>query len=314
VTGPLIFTTACWRNAPRTRADGTVKMEKILAHSGHGILTGGYFRYGTHTPSHWRTGDLQTGLICNPESGLIVIDVDDETEYLTTQVSRHIGRGHATTVRGDHFHCWLDARDIPREHWPTQGPISGTDHVKSCGFVPVPGSVHYSGQRYELAPGTRWERVTIATPEMIRALVADRTRMNPGSGRMGITVTAAREAGAALLQELQADTRPSCPETGRALAWALERLGEAEQGQRHKWLTAGLRRLAELGVDGHVGITAAADAVCDRWDQLTAGEAREDEAGAIELWAACKAAARPRVPHDPCEMLLAIARRQGWAS
>jgi hypothetical protein len=63
-----------------------------------------------------------------------------------------------------------------------QGPIPGAD-IKSNGFIPKPGSEHWSGERYE--PVIRPDGlVTIvsATPEMIAAINADRAGHHQVSG------------------------------------------------------------------------------------------------------------------------------------
>jgi P4 family phage/plasmid primase-like protien len=193
---PLQLTTARWRNRERRVRDPfphhnnpsgyTTKWRKVLAHRGPYEQ----FAYGTDTPSTWPAhggrdeGPLQKCLICSPWSGLIAVDVDDEQEFLGTRTGKLIGRQHALTTRGDHFHILIDARGVPEDDWPRQGMIDSANHIKSKGFIPVPGCEHYSGERYELTdfgrpgrPGTvRW------TPELIAAINAD---LGEHAGRSG---------------------------------------------------------------------------------------------------------------------------------
>ncbi len=93
-------------------------------------------------------------------------------------------QGAADPVPLRHRHCHgvepagpavlVDGRCIPYELWPRQGPVFGGD-IKSNGWVPVPGSEHFSGDLYEpvISPGNI-TRVVIATPEMIADIAADR--------------------------------------------------------------------------------------------------------------------------------------------
>ena len=141
---PLLLTTARFVNR---QVNGGPKCSKVLAHTGP--LT--QFRYGTDTPSTWahRDGDgpQQIAVICTPQSGLIVIDVDDPELFATTSTARLVSVADAWCTRGAGFHIPVDARHIPHERWPRQGPIPGGD-IKSNGWVPMPGSLHYGGQEY----------------------------------------------------------------------------------------------------------------------------------------------------------------------
>jgi hypothetical protein len=182
----LRLTTARWVNRRRTvrELDGSPgeRWAKVLAHQG----SYEQFTYGTDTPSDWLP-PLQRCVICSPLSGVIAIDVDDEAEYLTTELARHVSREHAVSTRGAGFHCLIDARMVPPAQWPRQGEIRGANgrhaaDIKSCGFIPVPGSEHYSGERYEpvLHDGLTTTIVT-ATPEIIAAIAAGQQ----GSGSNG---------------------------------------------------------------------------------------------------------------------------------
>jgi hypothetical protein len=185
------------------------KWSKVLAHSGTGIY--GRFRYGEDHPSDWPfrggqdEGPLQKGLILCPASGMGGVDVDRENGYtepgsagrpanylndpqyrpgwpeyyvpgfLDTRTAALIGRQHALTTRGpDHYHILLDCRAIPPQDWPRQRPIAGAD-IKTNGFIPVPGSWHYSGEQYELTDFGKHGRPGYVTawPELIEAIKAD---------------------------------------------------------------------------------------------------------------------------------------------
>ena len=179
---PLRPTTARWKNKRRRvrddRGEWTDKWAKVLAHEG------GYeqFRYGTHTETTWTGNSFQKAIICSPWSGVIAVDVDNETEYKTTRTGQLIGREHAISTRGRGYHILIDARGVPPGQWPfAQRPIAGAD-IKSCGFIPVPGSWHYSGELYEPVPGAR---VLAVTPELIGAILADQADLAASGGGSG---------------------------------------------------------------------------------------------------------------------------------
>ena len=176
---PLELTTARWLNRRTSRGrdhDGhpREKWAKVLAH------TGPYeqFAYGTDTPSDWQ-GQLQGAIICSPGSGVIAIDVDDEAAYSQTRTAQWVRREQAISTRGAGWHALVDARHISRELWPQQGPIPGAD-IKAKGFVPLPGSRHYSGERYEpVLDGGGKSHIVDATQELIEAMAADRAGFGP---------------------------------------------------------------------------------------------------------------------------------------
>jgi hypothetical protein len=178
-------TTARWANRSRKVRNphphpgdlaSEVRWSKVLAH------TGSYeqFAYGTDTPSDWQ-GPLQTCLIGSPQSGTIFVDVDDENAYLGTRTGQIVGRPHAASTRGGGFHIVIDARGVPGADWPRQGPIAGGD-IKSRGFIPLPGSEHYSGERYE---PVRPSGPVLATRELIAAINADLADHRGKGGRDG---------------------------------------------------------------------------------------------------------------------------------
>jgi hypothetical protein len=176
-------TIARWINRRRQRKpsvlnpEGDPKWSKVLAHDGP--MT--QFAYGSNTASHWQR-PVQLALICTPGSGTIAVDVDYPDEFAQTRTGALLGRQHAFTVRGERFHDVIDARFVPLEEWPRQGPIAGGD-IKSNGWVPMPGSNHYSGDIYQPA---RWPPLVIpAWPELIAAINADRADHDAASPRTG---------------------------------------------------------------------------------------------------------------------------------
>jgi len=184
-SGPLRLTTARWYNKRRIVKDhdgeSAERWSKVLAH--RGPLT--QFAYGTDTDADTPSSDLQVCFILTFGTRIFVIDADNVQEFGTTRTSAIAGRDQALSTRDDHFHILVDARNIPVDQWPRQKPIAGAD-IKSNGFVPVPGSVHYSGERYEpvIHPGNK---VTIVpcTPELLAAIRADQADYAGKGGSTG---------------------------------------------------------------------------------------------------------------------------------
>jgi hypothetical protein len=165
----LVFTTARWCN--RRKDDG--RWSKVLAHTGPYTQ----FRYATDTadPGYFRhrwqdgtDGPLQLAIICSRWSGVFAIDVDNPFAWAGSATAQLLSHADAFTVRGSGFHILVDARHL-REMFPVQGATVWGD-LKAHGFVPVPGSWHYSGMPY--APTGR--PVVRATPGLIEAAMADR--------------------------------------------------------------------------------------------------------------------------------------------
>lgn len=196
---PLQPTTACWFNRVRLVRSGIwagqERWRKVLAHYG----SYEQFAYGTHTEAtrEWRRDHrrewrlrLQDAIICSPWSGVLAWDVDDPEEFARTRTGQLIGRQHAHTTRGDHFHILGDARLVQPSDWPVQDKIDSADHIKSCGFVPWPGSEHYTGQTYEPTDLWRSGQLLIVSPRLIAATNADladqkRRRREAGIGGGG---------------------------------------------------------------------------------------------------------------------------------
>jgi hypothetical protein len=162
---PLKLTTGRWRNRRRVlkaRHDGnpTEKWLKVLAHSGHGVY--GRFDQGRdHEATTTRKKDDGPTQKCIlGVYGIVPLDVDDETGYMTTRTARFITIAHAISVRpsappGRRFHVLIWFGDVPLEERPNGSSILGAD-VRVNNFVPWPGSWHWSGVQYEPVhhPGT----------------------------------------------------------------------------------------------------------------------------------------------------------------
>jgi hypothetical protein len=157
--------------------EGDLKWSKVLAHDGP--MT--QFAYGSNTASNWQR-PLQLALICTPGSGTIAVDVDYPDEFAQSRTGALLGRQHAFTTRGWGFHVVIDARFVPEQDWPRQGPIAGGD-IKSNGWIPVPNSNHHSGDIYQ--PAYDPPLVIPAWPELIAAINADRSSHDAASPRTG---------------------------------------------------------------------------------------------------------------------------------
>lgn len=193
LAAPLLPTLARWFNTKRRRHDDhdgwTEKWIKKLAHTGPVTQ----FAYGTNTRSTW-PGRFWYCQMCTWVSKTIAADVDGP-EFASTRTARFISREQAFTFQDEssefHYHALIDARLVPASDWPGQGPIAGGD-IKSAGFIPMPGSGHWSGGRYELAHNPAV--IVPATPALMAAMIADRADedarrralgMHTGSGGNG---------------------------------------------------------------------------------------------------------------------------------
>jgi hypothetical protein len=171
---PLRWTTARWFNDFSEGVQGPdgrwiVKPPKKPA------FRGSYdqFRYGCDHPSTWKSiRHLQPSLICCSTSLVVGVDVDHPELFDTTRTARFISRAQAISTVGERYHALIDWREAPligERGWPRQVPIRGAD-IKSAGFIPVPGCVHYTGQLYQPVPGA------VAVPwtrELAGAIFAD---------------------------------------------------------------------------------------------------------------------------------------------
>lgn len=110
----------------------------------------------------------QMAIVLGKRYGYFADDVDDDELYSSEALlARFIRREHAISTRGDHWHALVWVPPGLRCLWPEKG-LPGAD-IKGSGdgFIPVPGSVHYSGARYEPVPGAR---VITATEELLLAI------------------------------------------------------------------------------------------------------------------------------------------------
>ena len=176
---PLRLTLGQWHNHRITttdiRGERTERWVKKLAHTGQ--LS--QFAYGTKTPSEWNRRDLQVCIICTRQTGVFAIDVDDAAEYASTELARYASREQAISERGDRYHILVDARQVPPDLWPGQGEIRGANglhaaDIKSNGWVPVPGSRHYSDELYKPVLHDGKTRITPCTPQILTAITAGR--------------------------------------------------------------------------------------------------------------------------------------------
>lgn len=131
------------------------------------------FRRGeTRMPDFIPEPGIQYGVVCAPQVGMYVLDVDDVDTYVSSDVHEVMQGIMPTVVRGDrcHYYVWCDC---PR--YPVQGPMTFGD-CKANGFVVAAGGVHHSGDRYIFtAPPVRCTEALHAamdTDKALRQLIA----------------------------------------------------------------------------------------------------------------------------------------------
>ncbi len=111
------------------------------------------------------------------------------------------------------------------------------------------------------------------------------------------------DQGYRMLGGIQQDQRQPCAEVYSATLTALVELDKATSGSRHDVTTARAHHLVMLGAAGHPGVGASLLELRARWEQLTAGESREDEFDRMLLTSARKAVTvvgGRQVDRDPC--------------
>lgn len=119
---------------------------------------------------HWEGDEHghQHALILGRRYGYFVDDVDNAELYESeAALAQFITRDDAMSTRGDHWHALVWVPPELRHLWPDRN-VPGAD-IKGAGdgFVPVPGSVHYSGALYEPVPNAK---VIVATEAMLYAI------------------------------------------------------------------------------------------------------------------------------------------------
>jgi len=188
------FTLARWHNALMrvTRVVGGQRVEteewrKHLSHGGRGWFEKAQYGVIYRSPggyggrcadatreSHDHHGPQRDGhqvaVVLAPSTRLFAIDVDNPDRFALSNTADLVTRErHAVCTRGGGWHAYVYVPEGLAHRWPRQGPRGGWD-VKSMGFVPLPGCVHYSGETYDPAPG----EIIIATDELLDAIEADR--------------------------------------------------------------------------------------------------------------------------------------------
>ena len=171
---PFLLTQAQWCNRPAPKQDNPGHHAKVLAHGGayDQYQYGGWY---PHQPEdgfgyHPERGDgpLQVAVLCGPTTSLLGIDVDTPGAFPGSETGRLLARGNAWCTRGEGFHIAVDVRGLDTGKL-IQGRTAWGD-IKWRGFIPLPGSLHYTGEPY--APNgagivTGWQ-------ELIAANLADR--------------------------------------------------------------------------------------------------------------------------------------------
>ena len=139
------------------------------------------YRYGTgHDTSEWHSS-WQKGYVCSPESGLIVMDRDaGGFGELMARCGIPLSPLYVDTGRPGGRQYYYDGRLLLPADWPTQRSLYAPDgtqvgDVKSCGFVPCPGSVHPNGRLYRLGEGSArgFEHMPPFLAAYTQALIAD---------------------------------------------------------------------------------------------------------------------------------------------
>ncbi len=119
----------------------------------------------------------QIAIMLTRDYRFFVVDVDDPSQYEGTRTSRIITADHAISSRGMGYHVLVHVPDELLSSWPHQTPIPGAD-IKSSGFVPLPGCIHFSGERYE--PAHDDDDPVEATAELLEAIRSDQAFSRPG--------------------------------------------------------------------------------------------------------------------------------------
>jgi phage/plasmid-associated DNA primase len=240
---PFRFTTGRWYNKPRD--DGGFAKAPAYREG----FTYDSFAYGTDTPADFEPDGtpLQLSLICSRSAQFLAVDVDYPENLPGSATGEHVSWADAISTRGTHFHAGVDMRGVPPEDWPVQGRTAWGD-VKAAGFIPVPGSVHKSGELY--APSASWHsKILPATKELLQALRADRDehalrRLAGARSRLGLAAGTRLPDGAYLYSSGYAGgTWEQLPDGALAhddelkdLVWDMHvEYGRPEEEVRHQW-------------------------------------------------------------------------------
>jgi hypothetical protein len=130
--------------------------------------------HDTHGP--WGDGH-QVAVICAPHTRVVAVDVDDPAAFAAAALAGHVALNQAASRRGAGWHALVYVPPELLDRFPTQGPIPGGD-LKANGFVPLPGSVHWSGEAYAPVPGSG---LVVATADLLAAAAADRQAAHAAS-------------------------------------------------------------------------------------------------------------------------------------
>jgi len=231
----------------------------------------------------------QVGFACSWRTGLIVIDVDDPSEFDDWDLSHYVpDTVRVATGREGGYHLYLDCRSlrasVPLEEWPRQGDIPGGT-LKTNGFVGAPGSRHPSGRSYRVTSEQR--EVARGSLELVRLLAEYRAKRAPSAletapgyvGELLARTLAARsgEQHEAVLMLLNALEREASREAITGLVLPLLAKALPAYDPRDPWSLDGLREL--LGSSQTVVTTAEEERLLAEIAVMTphtAGEEGED--------------------------------------
>ena len=153
---PLLLTTARWCNRPQPKEGNPGYHGKIHTHTGPFTQ----YEYGTDTPfglpgNHFRyplegDGPLQASVVCAPQTFVLGDDIDNPAAFAVSAAGRlrAVMTPGAPAVRASTSR-WTAAGWTRRGL--KQGP-AGWGDIKWLGFLPFPGSAHYTGQPYAPSP------------------------------------------------------------------------------------------------------------------------------------------------------------------
>jgi len=310
--GPLLLTTARFVNRHWLDDD---TWSKVLAH------TGSYeqFACGTDTGSWWRTGEvrvkcdrqgknpkryrdepLQRCIICSPWSGTVAPDIDHAEKFAGCATAGFLDIERDAISRwdsgeGPRCHMLADMRAVPPEQWPTSRDFAAGD-FKSCGFIPVPGSMHYSGCTYAATVPDWPGRIIPGTPELAAAMVAD-------CGAAGVSREHREQGeGSRWVTAMYAEGRAPCKtmlDAWSRHAGILASLAPGESGGRHTSAMTAIGTVLELAGHGHPGAPAALEDFARLLEDAKPGSGGEYDD--MLTWAANKEAGkRTPLTVDPC--------------